>query len=64
MGNMYISVDLLMQKLDHEIELSYQEKEVAHKDVERAHNNGEIQEVNRIKSFIRENMVSSALIKE
>ena len=61
---LYIPVNLLMQKLDHEIELSYQEKEVAHNDVERAHNNGEIQEANRIKSFIRENMVSSALIKE
>jgi len=47
-----IPVNLLMQKLDKEIELSYQEREIAHKDVERAHNNGEIQEANRIKSFI------------
>lgn len=47
-----IPVNLLMQKLDHEIELSYQEREIAHKDVERAHNNGEIQEAKRIKSFI------------
>lgn len=47
-----IPVNLLMQKLDKEIEISYQEREIAHKDVERAHNNGEIQEVKRIKSFI------------
>ena len=48
-----IPVNLLMQKLDKEIEISYQEREIAHKDVERAYNNGEIQEANRIKSFIR-----------
>lgn len=47
-----IPVNLLMQKLDKEIELSYQEREIAHKDVEHAHNNGEIQEAKRIKSFI------------
>ena len=47
-----IPVNLLMQKLDKEIEISYQEREIAHKDVERAHNNGEIQEAKRIKSFI------------
>lgn len=47
-----IPVNLLMQKLDKEIEISYQEREFAHKDVDRAHNNGEIQEAKRIKSFI------------
>lgn len=54
--DMYINVNLLMQKLDSEIELSMQEKELARNEVERAHNNGEIQEANRIKSFIREHM--------